>query len=65
MQPGPVADCLDSVQSHSYLGVTCKSSTYAERVHYTNITQKANRTLGIGRRSLKPSDSTVPGGTTI
>ena len=49
---------LEHVNSHRYLGVTCNSQLRWTD-HINDITHKANRTLGIVRRMLKPCDIAV------
>ena len=49
---------LEHVNCHRYLGVTCNSQLRWTD-HINNITHKANRTLGIVRRMLKPCDIAV------
>ena len=49
---------LEHVNCHRYLGVTCNSQLRWTD-HINNITHKANRTLGIVRRMMKPCDIAV------
>ena len=47
---------LEHVESHRYLGVTCNNVNQLQwSEHSYNVANKANRTLGIVRRVLKPS----------
>jgi len=49
---------LEHVKSHRYLGITCNSQLRWSE-HVNNISTKANRTLGIVRRILKPCSTDV------
>ena len=49
---------LQHIQSHRYLGVTCNSKLQWSE-HVNNIANKANRTLEIIRRMLKPCSAEV------
>ena len=51
-------DTLDHVSAHKYLGVTCNNKLqWSEHVY--NVAAKANKTLGIVRRIMKPCNATV------
>ena len=51
-------DHLEHVESHRYLGVTSNNQLQWSE-HSYNVANKANRTLGIVRRVLKPCDAKV------